>query len=270
MRAVQQHGAFLSASDELSDRQLYERGAATLVASWGAYASASAGARLVNGPGVIAAVFPQEPERAVYNNALLDRWLDRPARRAAIAEMESAYARANVERYAAWVHERDEAMVEDLVARGYRFDTSTRAMGMMLADIRVPRPVLDLAPAEWADHLRIAGAPADLLADIDADALHVVVARHEGRSVTTALAYDQEGDCGIFNVGTLPAARRRGLGTAVTALQLYRARDRGCTTASIQSTQMAEGLYARLGFRDLGRFVEYVPARAPRVSRTGS
>jgi hypothetical protein len=37
------------------------------------------------------------------------------------------------------------------------------------------------------------------------------------------------------------------------------ARDRGCETASLQSTPMAERLYAALGFRDLGRFLEYVP-----------
>ena len=35
---------------------------------------------------------------------------------------------------------------------------------------------------------------------------------------------------------------------------------RGCTTASLQATAMAERLYSRLGFRDLGRILEYVPA----------
>jgi hypothetical protein len=35
---------------------------------------------------------------------------------------------------------------------------------------------------------------------------------------------------------------------------------RGCTTASLQSTGIAERVYAAAGFRDLGRFVEYVPS----------
>jgi len=30
-------------------------------------------------------------------------------------------------------------------------------------------------------------------------------------------------------------------------------------TASLQSTPMAERVYAAIGFRDLGRFLEYVP-----------
>jgi GNAT superfamily N-acetyltransferase len=256
---------FVSARGALSDRELYERGAATLVASWRAYADASKGAHMVKRPGVAAAVFPEEPERTVYNNALLDCRLDRTGRHAAVDEMASAYARADVPRYAAWVHESDQAMVADLVARGYRFDSSTRAMGMMLSDIHVPRPALELAPAEWAEHLRLAEVPADLLAGVDPRALNLLIARHEGRNVTTALAYDHDGDCGIFNVGTVPAARRRGLGTAITALQLYNAEARGCTTASVQSTEMAERVYAGLGFRDLGRFLEYVPGGRPRL-----
>src|SRR3712207_8269480 len=50
------------------------------------------------------------------------------------------------------------------------------------------------------------------------------VARLDGRNVATALAYDHAGDCGIYNVVTLPEARRRGLGTALTALQLHQDR----------------------------------------------
>ena len=54
-------------------------------------------------------------------------------------------------------------------------------------------------------------------------------------------------------------ARRRGLGTALTALQLHDARARGCRTASVQATDVAERVYAAAGFRDLGRILEYVP-----------
>jgi predicted GNAT family acetyltransferase len=77
--------------------------------------------------------------------------------------------------------------------------------------------------------------------------------------VATAMAFDLDGDCGIYNVGTLKRARRRGLGTALTALHVHDALARGCETASVQSTEMAERVYAAVGFRDLGRFLEYVP-----------
>jgi hypothetical protein len=61
----------------------------------------------------------------------------------------------------------------------------------------------------------------------------------------------------------LEHAWRRGLGTALTATHLHNALARGCQTASLQSTAMAERVYAAVGFRDLGRILEYVPSMAP-------
>ena len=46
--------------------------------------------------------------------------------------MEDAYESAGVTRFAAWVHESDEAMRSDLERRGYALDEVTRAMGMTL------------------------------------------------------------------------------------------------------------------------------------------
>ena len=60
-------------------------------------------------------------------------------------------------------------------------------------------------------------------------------------------------------MSTLEPARRRGLGTALTARHVHDAAERGCATASLQSTAMAERVYAAVGFRDLGRILEYVP-----------
>ena len=54
----------------------------------------------------------------------------------------------------------------DLEARRYAIAETTRAMGMALADIRVPRPELDLAPPDWpayVEYLAGAGVPAGLL-----------------------------------------------------------------------------------------------------------
>jgi predicted GNAT family acetyltransferase len=101
--------------------------------------------------------------------------------------------------------------------------------------------------------------PAGLLSGADPTAFHTLVARVEGENVATAIAFDHDGDCGVFNMSTIEAARRRGLGTALTARHAHDAVDRGCSTASLQSTAMAERVYAAVGFRDLGRFLEYVP-----------
>jgi ribosomal protein S18 acetylase RimI-like enzyme len=243
----------------ITDSDLYARGAATLLASWEEYARGSSGAALLRQSGVAAAVFPDEPERAVYNNALLDRDLGAAERATAVEAMEAAYSSAAIERYAAWVHESDEGIRGELITRGYTLDETTRAMGMPLDDIALPRPELDMGPPDWLEYLRIVGVPAGFLSGADPTAFHILVARLGGENAATAMGFDHNGDCGVFNMGTLEAARRRGLGTALTARHVHDAAARGCSTASLQSTAMAERVYAAVGFRDLGRFLEYVP-----------
>jgi hypothetical protein len=165
-----------------SPRDLYHRGVETLVASWHAYARGSERAAVIKAPDVAAAVFPSEPARAVYNNALLGRDLGPAARAAALDAMEAAYATAGIARFAAWVHESDEALRSDVAARGYALDTSTRAMAMPLSELRIPRSDIDLAPSTWAEHARVGELPAGLLDAVDERAFHIVVARWNGAS----------------------------------------------------------------------------------------
>jgi ribosomal protein S18 acetylase RimI-like enzyme len=246
-----------------TDTDLYSRGAATLLATWEEDARGAQGASFERFPGVAAAVFPHEPERAFFNNALFTRGLNGRERQAGLDAVEEAYAGVGVQRFAAWVHESDRLMQTDLERRAYRLDTTTRAMGIVLADARLEPPRIEFAPPDWHEHLRINELPDDFLADIDPAAYRVAIARLDGESVATAVSFELDGDCGIYNVGTLKHARRRGLASAVTAALLRDARERGCTTASLQATPMAERLYAALGFRDLGRFLEYVPPSTP-------
>jgi GNAT superfamily N-acetyltransferase len=135
-------------------------------------------------------------------------------------------------------------------------------MGMPLEELeltggsgRAARRVL----AEYLRYLASFGLPNGLLAGVDGSGFQVAAARLDGETVATGLAFEHEGDCGIFNVSTLEPARRRGIGTALTARLLQAARARGCATATLQSTPMAERVYAAVGFRDLGRILEFRP-----------
>ncbi len=225
---------------------------ATVVASWEEYARGARDASVQRLSGVSAAVFPEGPERAVYNNAVLER-------ADAIGAMEAAYAEAGIESFAAWAHERDTPVRGELERRGYTVVEATRAMGMTLDAARLPGPDVELRPAGWEEYLRVGDLPPGILAGVDPDAFHVVVGHLDGEAVAAGIAYDHDGDCGIYNVGTLEHARRRGIGTALTAALVRDARERGCATASLQSTPMAERVYAAVGFRDLGRILEYGP-----------
>jgi GNAT superfamily N-acetyltransferase len=248
----------------MTDDELYRRGARTLVASWEAYAAAAPGAALVRAAGVAAAVFADEPERSIYNNALLDRSLpSRAARASAIEAMEDAYATAGVDRFAAWTHETDTPMRAELERRGYAIEESTLAMGMPLGPATVEPDLggVDIGSFDWPSFVRLFSLPTDLLRAWGDDRFRLVAARIDGRAVSSAMSFTVDGDCGIYNVGTVEHARRRGLGTAVTAAALRGAALHGCETATLQSTPVAEHVYAALGFRSLGRVLEYVPGR---------
>jgi hypothetical protein len=248
-------------NDRPTDADLYDRGGETLIASWAAYARGADGASVRRLPGVAVAVFPNGPERAVYNNALLNRGVGAGLRSGAVDAMESAYAAAGIARFAAWVHESDAPLRGDLERRGYVVEETTRAMGMDLHDIRLPRTEIPIGPADWSEYVRFEGLSPEFLRGMDHAAFHLRVARLDGGIAAAALAYDFAGDCGIYNVGTAEHARRRGLATALTVRQVHDAVTRGCVTASLQSTPMAERVYAAVGFRDLGRILEYAPPR---------
>ena len=66
------------------------------------------------------------------------------------------------------------------------------------------------------------------------------------------LSIDHEGDCWITFVATFPEARGRGLASALMTRALLDARERGCSTSSLQATKMGQPVYERLGYCDLG------------------
>ena len=246
-----------------TDSDLYRRGHATLLASWDEYAQGSAGAEVQRREGVAVAAFPNEPERSIYNNAVFDLRLGPGERGTAIDAMESVYGEAGIHRYAAWAHDSDSPLRVELAARGYRLKEATRVMGISLDETQYGATQIECEPLDWLrylQYLRSEGLPTGLLRDTDPNAFCALGVRVDGQDVATALAFDHDGDCGVFNMGTLGAFRRRGFATALLARHLQDAGERGCTTASLQSTPVAEGIYRAAGFRDLGRFLEYVPS----------
>src|SRR5262249_8446879 len=172
-----------------SDATLYRRGAATLVASWEAYARGATGATVRRAPGVAAAVFPHEPERGVYNNALLERDLAATERAQALDAMEAAYATAGVTRFAAWLHESGTARRGHLGRVGYALAPSPAAWGVALPAPRLPLPEIELGSLDWSGYVRMFGLPPGLLGAADHAAFHLVVARLGGEDAAAALAF---------------------------------------------------------------------------------
>jgi ribosomal protein S18 acetylase RimI-like enzyme len=242
----------------LSAAELFERSVATLIRSWVYLASGSPGAEVIETDGAAIATFVHPPDREFLNNAVLAAGAADLG--ATLEAVERAYASRGIDRYAIWAHESDEAGAQAIEARGYVLDSSTRTMAMQIAEPpRLHAQELDLVEPGLAEFWRSAEVDG-FVPDLEAEGAHFYLARFGGENAATLMAFDHVGDCGIYMVGTAPAARRQGLATALSAHAVVAARARGCTTASLQATEMAEGVYAAVGFRDLGRFDEYVPA----------
>jgi GNAT superfamily N-acetyltransferase len=83
---------------------------------------------------------------------------------------------------------------------------------------------------------------------LEDDRVRIYTAWHEGEPVGEASGYLLHDTVGIFGVGVVEAARRRGIGAALT-LRAARAFPGLTDLAWLQPSDMAGALYGALGFR---------------------
>lgn len=77
--------------------------------------------------------------------------------------------------------------------------------------------------------------------------IHFVAYRDDVPVATTSLLLAGE-VAGIYHVATLPSARGRGIGAAITAVAMRHAREAGATIAALQASTMGLGVYRSVGF----------------------
>jgi len=93
-----------------------------------------------------------------------------------------------------------------------------------------------------------------------------LLARLGGVAVGGASLFQTAGQGWVTNVGTIPAARGRGVGGAVTAATIRLAIQRGDPEAWLAASAMGEPVYRRLGFATVGHVSHWIgpaPERAP-------
>jgi GNAT superfamily N-acetyltransferase len=100
---------------------------------------------------------------------------------------------------------------------------------------------------EWAGQ---AWVDATLRIGIGKTPWRIFVGYLRNEPVATNLLFNGAGVAGVYAIATVPAARGKGIGAAITLQPLLKARDReGYTYAVLFSTEMGVPVYKRIGFR---------------------
>jgi GNAT superfamily N-acetyltransferase len=99
------------------------------------------------------------------------------------------------------------------------------------------------------------------------------VGRVNAKPVACSLAFVGGGAVGLYGVGTVPAFRGRGYGSAVTLAGINWGRGQGADLAVLRATALGEPVYRRLGFEavcEVSSWIRSVPAQPSGHEETGA
>jgi ribosomal protein S18 acetylase RimI-like enzyme len=210
--------------------------------------------RTLERDGIVASIVPNTPDSPTLNAAVaIDP--DRAAEH--LEELERRYNQANVRRWGIWLDGHASLAAQALSRRDMVVTTASPGMGADLDDLTVnpaETSEADLATVGHVNDLAYGNYDGRLertLTPLPNGVLKGYQASLNGSPAAVALALHHDGDAGISFVATIPKARRRGLATQVMRQALAEARQDGCTTTTLQATEIGERLYTALGYRRL-------------------
>jgi GNAT superfamily N-acetyltransferase len=257
------------APSSLVSEPVIERVVDGLFAFYAVCGASSEGARTIERDGVLAAVVPAAPERAVANGVVY-RGAD--GLRAAYDELAAAYDEIGA-KWTVWVWPDDDATARFLAERGHVLDAQPAAMFHDLEGVERPAP--DALP-DWTAEgdYTVVGPLNDRSYDFGTDSFTRVLRKHPGDAVRVYLAHDggepvsclltsdHERNTDIECVAVVPEARGRGISGKLLRHALVDARERGLETSTLVSTKLGYPVYERIGYRTLGRFNMWELARS--------
>lgn len=164
-----------------------------------------------------------------------------------------------------WVPPGDELAPDSLEARGHELDSTPMLMAAEISAIDLePCLELDLVPEpSWemvarcndrAHGILEQWSMAAVFETMNDPASRLWAASVDGQPASVLIARELDGDCYLWFVATAPEAQRRGLASELMRRALRDASARGCTTTTLESTKIAETLYADLGYQALGHY----------------
>ena len=139
-----------------------------------------------------------------------------------------------------------------------------RIPGLEIREVRDERGLAEFIAASAAGF----GGGADLFArmygpaSLVAPDVTLYVGYLAGEPVATAVRGTSYRIAGIGGVSTIPSARRRGIGAAITRRAALDGLDEGCVASFLQASEMGYGVYQRMGYRHVVDFHIWSPAGA--------
>jgi GNAT superfamily N-acetyltransferase len=219
--------------------------------------TSSDGARTIEHDGVVAAVVPAAPERAVVNSAAAGNG---EALRDAYDEIAAAYDEIGAT-WTVWLRHGDDTTAAFLEERGHVLDA--QPIGMVHTDLtRVERPSPEELP-EWTrdGDIAVVGPLNDRSYDFGTDSFtramqrmpavesRVYVASDDGVPVGCLLMTDDDaGNSDLECVAVVPEARGRGISRHLLRHALADAAERGIETSSLIATRLGYPVYERVGY----------------------
>lgn len=173
--------------------------------------------------------------------------------------------------YAVVVESETAQRMDDAVqALGWRLDEEEPAL--VLAPIPIiPRPPsgLTIRPVTtnvgFADFMALSQTGRRWIPSLDAamDPAVALLVGYDGETPVATARIARYGDVGDINgVVTLPAYRRRGIGTAMTWAAVAAGAQRGCTAITLSATAMGYPVYVRMGFVPVCTYRTYLPPQS--------
>jgi GNAT superfamily N-acetyltransferase len=211
--------------------------------------------RVIERDGLIASIVPSAPDSPTLNAAVA---LEPDKAAEHLEELRTKYADAKVRRWGVWLDSNAGLAAQALSHAGMVVTAASPGMGAEIevleadngerpqpADLTTVGQVNDIAYGNYDGRLERTLKP------LPNGILHGYRVDYQGSPAAVALALHNNGDAGISFVATVPKARRLGLAKAVMRQALTEAARQGCTTTTLQATEVGEKLYTSMGYRHL-------------------